>query len=153
MKIYTKKIKRNYVPTILTKKDREIQKKQIIKSRKAYRRGQYISRKKIESFHSKPSHHVLNAQKLYGVKNINPTKQLAKKTKCSLKSLKKIVNKGMGAYYSSGSRPNQTAQSWGLARLASAITGGKAAKIDYSILKKGCFPKSPVLKLAKLYIK
>jgi len=42
--------------------------------------------------------------------------------------LQKIVNKGMGAYYSSGSRPNQTPASWGIARLASAITGGPAGK-------------------------
>ena len=35
-------------------------------------------------------------------------KELSKKTGCSIKTLKKIVKKGMGAYYSSGSRPNQT---------------------------------------------
>jgi len=52
--------------------------------------------------------------------------------------LKDIVRKGEGAYYSSGSRPNQTAQSWGLARLASALTSGKAAAIDFDILDKGC---------------
>ena len=63
--------------------------------------------------------------------------------------LKKIVKKGQGAYYSSGSRPNQTAQSWGLARLASAITAGKAAAVDYNILEKGCKHNSKALTLAK----
>ena len=46
--------------------------------------------------------------------------------------------KGEGAYYSSGSRPNQTPKSWGLARLASSLTSGKAAAVDYDIIKKGC---------------
>jgi hypothetical protein len=58
------------------------------------------------------------------------------------------VKKGEGAYYSSGSRPSQTAQSWGYARLASALTGGKASIIDYSILKSGCNPKSKTMKFA-----
>jgi hypothetical protein len=63
--------------------------------------------------------------------------------------LAKIINKGEGAYFSSGSRPNQSAQSWGIARLASAITGGKAAAVDYNILEKGCKSNSKALTLAK----
>ena len=55
----------------------------------------------------------------------------------------------MGAYYSSGSRPNQTPHSWGYARLYSALAGGPAAKVDYHILKDGCSKKSKSLKLAK----
>ena len=62
--------------------------------------------------------------------------------------MKKIVKKGQGAYYSSGSRPNQTAQSWGLARLASSITAGKAAAVDYDILDKGCDHKKKAFMLA-----
>ena len=62
--------------------------------------------------------------------------------------LEQIVNKGRGAYYSSGSRPNQTAESWGLARLASAVTGGNASIVDYHILKSGCKKTSKALKLA-----
>ena len=42
----------------------------------------------------------------------------------------------MGAYYSSGSRPNQTPFSWGNARLASVIMGGPARKIDKKIWEK-----------------
>ena len=48
----------------------------------------------------------------------------------------KIIDKGMGAYYSSGSRPNQTPTSWGLGRLASVILGGPARKIDKNIWDK-----------------
>ena len=42
-----------------------------------------------------------------------------------------ILNKGRGAYYSSGSRPNQTPQrTWARARLYSVIMGGPARKVD-----------------------
>ena len=75
---------------------------------------------------------------MYNLKEIKPSKKLSVATGCSLNSLKQIVKKGEGAYYSSGSRPNQTPKSWGLARLASAVTGGKAASVDYDIIKNGC---------------
>ena len=74
---------------------------------------------------------------------------MATKTGCSLSALRQIVKKGEGAYYSSGSRPNQTAQSWGLARLASSITAGKSAAVDFDILNKGCNHKKKAFILAK----
>jgi DNA-binding Xre family transcriptional regulator len=92
---------------------------------------------------------MLKAEKMYHVNKIGATNELAKATGCSKKALAKIINKGAGAYYSSGSRPNQTAQSWGVARLASSITAGKAAAVDYKILEEGCKPKSKALTLAK----
>jgi hypothetical protein len=91
----------------------------------------------------------LTAKKVYGLTEIIPSPLLAKKTGCSLDALQQIVKKGEGAYFSSGSRPNQTAQSWGYARLASSITGGKASAVDYSILEKGCAKNSKALKMAK----
>jgi len=69
---------------------------------------------------------------------VRPSKELVSKTGCTLAALNKIVSKGEGAYFSSGSRPNQTAQSWGIARLASSITGGKSAAVDYKIIEEGC---------------
>ena len=48
----------------------------------------------------------------------------------------KKFDKGRGAYYSSGSRPNQTAESWALARLASVIMNGGARKVDKNIWEK-----------------
>jgi len=45
----------------------------------------------------------------------------------------KIMDKGMGAYFSGGSRPNQTPSSWKYARLASVIMGGPARKVDIKI--------------------
>jgi len=140
---------KKYLPEKLSKREREIQKKGLLKSKKAYKKGKYISRKTLKSYKSKPSKHVVKAKKIYNIPNVLPNRELAKKTGCSIKSLKKIVNKGEGAYYSSGSRPSQTARSWGLARLASAITGGKSAAVDYHVLKEGCKKTSKALKLAK----
>ena len=114
-----------YVPLRLTEKDKQKQSSMLKKSRKMYEKDQYFVREPVKSFQSKPSNHVKNAKKIYKVDNVSPNKQLAKATGCSVKALKEIVKKGQGAYYSSGSRPNQTAHSWGLARLASSITSGK----------------------------
>jgi hypothetical protein len=127
-----------YLPKVLTKKDKKTQVKMLIKSKKLYKKKKYYTRKQLSSYKNKKSNHILNARKIYNIKNITPNKELALKTGCKLSALNKIVKKGEGAYYSSGSRPNQTPKSWGLARLASSITSGKAAAVDYDIIKKGC---------------
>lgn len=136
-----------YLPKILTPRDKTKQLNMLNKSRKLYKRHKYFTRKRLPSFKSRKSNHIKNAQRIYGVDHVAPTPELARKTGCKLWALKKIVNKGEGAYYSSGSRPNQTPQSWGLARLASAITSGNAAKVDYDILDKGCDHKKKTYKL------
>ena len=115
-----------------------------------YNKQKYYTRKLLPSFHSKKSNHIIIAKKMYNVNEIDATNELSKKTGCSKNALQQIIRKGEGAYYSSGSRPNQTAQSWGKARLASAITSGKAGAVDYNILLKGCKPASKGLKMAKL---
>ena len=127
-----------YVPKNLTKKDKQKQLKMLIKSKKLYKNHKYYTRKSISSYKNKKSNHILNARKIYDIQNITPNKELAQKTGCKISALKQIVKKGEGAYYSSGSRPNQTPQSWGLARLASSLTSGKAAAVDYDIIEKGC---------------
>ena len=113
-----------------------------------YKTNKYYTRKSVESYKHKTSNHILDAQKMYKVKKIIPTEDLSKATGCSIDALNKIVNKGEGAYYSSGSRPNQTPQSWGYARLASSITSGKSAAVDYDILYKGCNHKKKAFILA-----
>ncbi len=138
-----------YVPKNLTRKDKRKQIRMLKKSRALYKTHKYYTRTPLASFKNKKSSHVANARRIYSVKNIKPTKELAQKTGCSLAALKQIVRKGEGAYYSSGSRPNQTAQSWGLARLASAITGGKASAVDYSILENGCQHNKKAFTLAR----
>jgi len=143
------KINLRYLPKKLTRKDRKIQTKMLLKSRRLYKKGKYFTRKVVSSFKSKKSPHILKAIKIYKVPKIGATDELARATGCSKKALAKIINKGEGAYFSSGSRPNQTGQSWGIARLASSITSGKAAAVDYSILENGCKPNSKALTMAK----
>jgi len=67
----------------------------------------------------------------------NSIKEIAKKSGIKYKNALKIVQKGRGAYYSSGpTRPNMTPTSWGLARLyASVSKGSKSSKIDKDLLK------------------
>lgn len=142
-------VPKRYVPKQLSKKDKKKQAKELKKSRKAYKKGKYHTRKKMKSFKSKVSPHIIKARKMYKVDNITPNKKLAKACGCKIQGLRKIVKKGQGAYYSSGSRPNQTGHSWGYARMASSITGGKASAVDYNILEKYCTKKSKALKLAK----
>ena len=138
-----------YVPKKLSRRDKKKQKKMLKKSRKLYKKKKYFTRKKVKSFKSKVSPHIKKSLKIYKLKKFSVNQELAKKTGCSLTGLRKIVKKGQGAYYSSGSRPNQTGHSWGYARLASSISGGKAAAVDFNILEKYCKKGSKALRLAK----
>jgi len=142
------KIPQRYIPQSLSKKDKEKQQKNILRSRKAYPKGKYLDRPRLSSFVSHSSPHIIRATKLYGVPSMRPTPILARATGCKQWALRKIINKGEGAYYSSGSRPNQTAQSWGYARLGSALTGGPSSRVDYHILERGCSKKSRPIQLA-----
>ena len=137
-----------YIPNALTKTDKIKQTKMLIKSRNLYKKHRYYTRKNIASYKYKKSNHIHNLGKIYNIKNVTPNTELAQKTGCKLSALKQIVKKGEGAYFSSGSRPNQTAQSWGLARLASSITAGKSAAVDYDIIEKGCDHKKKAFILA-----
>lgn len=152
MKNKTKKqrVPLRYLPKNLTIKDRKKQLNMLVKSRKLYKKGKYYTRKNVSSYKSTKSKHLLHVNKIYNIDKVGSTKELSKATGCSTEALSEIIRKGEGAYYSSGSRPNQNAQSWGIARLASAITSGKAAVIDYKILENGCKSNSKALKLARL---
>ena len=85
-------------------------------------------------FKSKRSGWVKKFEDKYGVKITN--KEFIHKNIITRTGQQKIIDKGMGAYYSSGSRPNQTPQSWGLGRLASVILNGPSRKIDKNIWEK-----------------
>ena len=137
-----------YLPKVLTKRDKKRQINMLLKSKSLYIKNKYYTRKQLSSYKNKKSNHISNARKIYNIQNITPSSELVLKTGCSLSALNQIVKKGEGAYYSSGSRPNQTPQSWGLARLASALTAGKAAAVDYDIIKKGCNHKKRAFILA-----
>ena len=142
------KVPNRYIPVGLVAADSLLQKKYLLRSRKLYKKGKYINRPMLRSFTSKASPHIRRATAIYGVDSMKPNADFAKATGCSQQALKEIIRKGEGAYYSSGSRPNQTAQSWGYARLGSALTGGPSSQIDYYILEKGCSKKSRPMRFA-----
>ena len=137
-----------YLPRKLTRKDKSKQVRMLMRSRRLYKSNKYYTRKEVPSYKSKTSNHIVDARRIYNITNVAPNKELAMKTGCTLAALNKIVSKGEGAYYSSGSRPNQTPQSWGLARLASSLTAGKSAAVDYEIIKNGCNHKKRAFILA-----
>lgn len=130
----------------LSKEDKQKQKKQLDKSTSDYKKGKLTERKKLSSYKSKTSSYVeqvkdkidlpINVDKL--AKHFGTTDKRIKDLK---KGMEEIIDKGKGAYYSSGSRPNQTPDSWGKARLASVLVGGPSRKIDKAIVEKYKIPK------------
>jgi hypothetical protein len=135
-----------YVPKSLSQKDKKLQKKQLKKSAEDYDKGKYTGRKKLKSFKSKTSGNVLEVRKKLGVpmnfekiaKKLTSSKDKQKKL---IQGMEEICEKGKGAYYSSGSRPNQTPFSWCKGRVASVLVGGKSRKIDKKIVDKYNIPK------------
>ena len=78
------------------------------------------------------SSHIIKFENKYN-KKINDFSWISKNL-LKREGINQIIKKGEGAYYSAGSRPNTSARQWALARLASALTGGAAAKVDRNIL-------------------
>jgi len=115
----------------LSKQDKKKQKKNLIRSRNMYKKGIYVDRPKLKSYPKKRSAHIVKFEKKYNHKITD--KDYIDKHILSTKGQNQILKKGRGAYYSSGSRPNQSSNSWAYARLASVITGGKARKVDNKI--------------------
>ena len=55
----------------------------------------------------------------------------------SKSTLDKVYKRGLGAYYSSGSRPKTSAHAWAMGRVKSFVTGkGGARKADADILAR-----------------
>ena len=127
-------VKKEYAPDSLGKKEQAKQKKAIKKSQEDYKKGKYTDRPKVKNYKSKRSSHVEKFEKKYGTKITN--KSFIFKNIISKAGVDKILSKGKGAYFSAGSRPNQTPASWSNARLASVIMGGNARKVDKEIWDK-----------------
>lgn len=119
-----KKVNKKYVPKSLSKEDK---KKQV----KSIKEGK--DRPKVD-YKTKRSSHVVKFEKKYGTKITN--KSFIDKNIISKTGIDKILDKGMGAYYSAGSRPNVSKEQWAYARLASVIMGGPARKVDKEIWEK-----------------
>jgi hypothetical protein len=141
------RISAKYLPRSLSPKDRRKQKVGIEKARRMYKKGKYVDRPNVKSPRRK-SKHIRKALRMYsGVRSVTPrSTKLSIQSGCSKRAMRRIVRKGRGAYYSSGSRPNQTSDSWAYARLASALTGGRASCVDAHILRDGCKKNSKALR-------
>lgn len=116
-------VPRRYVPKSLSEEDKKKQIKSIMTG---------SERPELDTFKSKRSPHVIKFEKKYGF----PITSKRVEEIITREGIKQILAKGRGAFYSSGSRPEQSADSWAYARLASALTGGKAAEVDKKILDK-----------------
>lgn len=57
-------------------------------------------------------------------------KKKAKNANAPLGALATVYRKGLGAFYSSGSRPGMTSHQWAMARVNSFLRGGKARQVD-----------------------
>ena len=100
--------------------------------------GTFRPKTKVES---KKSSWTVKFNKKYGkeldkMKGGRTKRNIAKVTGIPFKAIDEVFKKGEGAYYSAGSRPNQTPQSWAYARVYSYILGGNARKTDSEITKK-----------------
>tara|TARA_R100000541_G_scaffold46546_3_gene53619 strand:- start:3028 stop:3432 length:405 start_codon:yes stop_codon:yes gene_type:complete len=121
----TKNIPKKYLPDSLKGKDRQKQIKSLFEKK---------DRPKVK-LKSKKSSWVVKFDKKYKLKNKSMA-SISKATGIPLPALKLVYKKGEGAYYSAGSRPNQTKDSWARARMYSYILGGPVRKIDKHITEK-----------------
>ena len=131
----TRNIPKRYLPDTLKGKDRQAQIKSIFEKKDR----PDIDTKKVKE---KKSSWTTQFSKKYGdeldgMKGKRSKSNIAKITGIPFKAVNEVYKKGEGAYYSSGSRPNQTPSSWARGRLYAYIMGGaKVRKADKSITEK-----------------
>lgn len=124
---------KKYYSGIKNSKEQKTQIESLKKSITSYKKGVYVDRPELKTYKSKKSNYITKFNNAYGV-SISDKKAVERVTGVTKKAQERILKKGKGAYYSSGSRPTQTSYSWAYARLASVIMGGKAKKVDQHIL-------------------
>lgn len=115
-----------YVPKTLSRADRL---KQIDSIQKGTVRPQ------LASFRSRRSNHVVDFEKRYKGHKVSDVGWIHQNL-MTRRGIEKVLAKGRAAYYTSGSRPNQTPTSWARARLASVLLGRGAFKVDRHIALK-----------------
>lgn len=116
----------------LTPQQRLLQQRAIRKSQREYEAsGRVVERPEVSDKPTPRSPWVKKFQEKHGF----PITDLQKvKEAYPNADVETILKKGAGAYASSGSRPNVSSYQWKYARLASALLGGKAAKVDKNLL-------------------
>jgi hypothetical protein len=128
----TRDIPKRYLPDTLSKSERQKQIKSIFE-------GKDRPKTKVKD---RKSSWTIQFDKEYGDKLDSMTgkrskKNIAKITGIPFKAIDEVYKKGEGAFYSSGSRPNQTASSWARGRIYAYIMGGeKVRKVDKDITDK-----------------
>jgi hypothetical protein len=131
-----------------TKKDRKIPSKYTEGLSKEDKKKQIKSikeqtiRPKLKSAKSRRSKWTILFDKEYGdrldkMKGKRSKKNIAKITGIPFKAIDEVYKKAEGAYFSSGSRANQSPQSWARGRIYGYIMGNpKVRKVDKAITEK-----------------
>lgn len=128
----TRDIPKRYLPDSLSKSERQKQIKSIFE-------GKERPKTKVKE---RKSTWTTQFDKEYGeqldaMKGKRSKRNIAKVTGIPFKAIDEVYKKGEGAFYSSGSRPNQTASSWARGRIYAYIMGGeKVRKVDKDITDK-----------------
>ena len=128
----TKNIPKRYLPDTLSESDKRKQIKSLFEK---------TNRPKV-NVKSKRSKWTISFDDEYGkaidkMKGGRTKRNIAKVSGIPFKAIDEVYKKAEGAFYSSGSRPNQSATSWALGRSYAYIMGGKAVrKLDNHITKK-----------------
>ena len=94
-----------------------------------YNMSEKLNRESLRSLILEIIKDELSEKKITGKAN-KSLKKKAKDSNAPLGALKAIYRKGMGAFYSSGSRSGQNPHSWAMGRVNSVLKGGKARKVD-----------------------
>jgi len=124
VRMYGKNIPERYLPSYLTLEQKRRQARSIIDKK---------DRPRLKNIPTTRSSWTMKAQLYFGKGNTSP-KSISKQLGIKIEGIEKILSKGRGAYYSGGSRPNQTPESWARARLFSVLFGGKARIVDKKIV-------------------
>ncbi len=142
--------------------------KKDVKHFKSYEEAVKWGRENFDNFNSDMIHYKMakgggvvtyknkyNTKYGYDKNESHSLEDIARDTKISLKGLQQIYDKGIGAYKTNPQsvRPNvKSKEQWAMARVYSAVMGGKASKVDENELKmakgggvKTEFDKSMVL--------
>ncbi len=128
----TRNIPKRYIPDTLSKADRAKQIKSIFEK---------TNRPKVE-VKKKRSKWTIKFDNEYGkkidkMKGGRSKRNIAKVSSIPFKAIDEVYKKAEGAFYSSGSRPNQSATSWALGRVYAYIMGGEAVRrLDKHITEK-----------------
>lgn len=133
-----RKIPKRYLPPSLSPEDRR-------KQLSSIRRG--TKRPFVKSFKSIKSPWTTKAKNYFGDGNTSKadmslilSKGDKKREREIRQGLDEIFDKGAKAYFTSGSRPNQTPESWGYGRVFSVLFGGPSRDIDKAIVEKYNIP-------------